>query len=250
MKMSKLGTLVVCLPLGLGLCLAVVACGGTDSGGNKSAGGSSAMSSGGSVTMSSGGTSSATGGSTSHAGTASTGGSSASTGGSPNPGGDFMTGLPATTPLSSLTDAQAMQVCDKIDDYFSAGLKDFDCRFAGLLAVAFSQPQPATDAAAQAACKTAYDMCEAAPSETTSMCSKPTGMCTATVGELEACANDSAAAFDQLGASFPSCADLTLKDLMDTGGGDMMEPMDPASCTTLDMKCPDAPMPPSGSMLP
>jgi len=159
-----------------------------------------------------------------------------------------MTGLPATTPLTSLTDDQAMQLCDKLDNYFTPTLKDFDCRFAGLLAAALSNP--ATDAAAQAACKSAYDMCEAAPSETTDTCSKPTGMCTATVGEFEACANDSAAVFDQLSASFPSCATLTLADLMDTGGGNTMDPMDPASCTTLDMKCPDAPKPPSGGMMP
>jgi hypothetical protein len=202
--------------------------------------------------MSGGGTSSSTAGGTGKAGSSNTGngGNTSAGGGTNDPGGDFTTGLPATTPLTSLTDDQSMQLCDKLDSYFSPSLKDFDCRFAGIIAVAFSQPPPESDAAAQAACKAAYDMCQAAPTETTETCSKPTGMCTATVGEFEACANDSRALLTQALGSFPSCATLTLQDLMDGGGGDMMQAMDPASCTTLDMKCPDAPMPPSGGMMP
>jgi len=236
MKKSKLGAAALCLPLGLGLSLMVVACGGSDTGNNENKGGSATTTSGGSATMTSGGTSASMAGTSSAAGNTSTG-----TGGTGNSGGDFMTGLPASTPLSSLTDAQAMQLCSSLENYFSTSLKDFDCRLSGTLAAAFSMAK--TDAEAQAACKSAYDMCNAAPETSMDTCTKPTGMCTATVGELEKCANDEGAVFDQLATSFPSCADLTLQDLMGAGG-DVMQPMEPASCTALDMKCPGGPMPP------
>ena len=91
-------------------------------------------------------------------------------------------------------------------------MKEFNCSFSGILAAALGGAD--TDAAARAACKTAYDACIAAPAETTtSDCSKPTGTCTATVGEMEACANDSAKYIGQLSSIFPSCAELTLADL-------------------------------------
>jgi len=247
MKNSNLGTLVRFLPLGLGLSLVVAACGGTDTNsGNKSTGGTTSTG----ATTSTGGTTSATAGSSGKAGSTSTGhAGGTSTGSGGGSGGDFMTGLPADKPLSSLTDAEAMQLCSSFEDYFTNSLQDLDCRLSGLLAAAFAQAD--TDAKAQAACKAAYDMCAAAPAmPTTDMCSKPTGMCTATVGELEACASDDKAVFAQLGMSFPACADLTLKDLMGTPGGDTAPPMEPASCTALDMKCPGGPMPPSAMMMP
>jgi len=238
MKKSNMGALAFYLPLGLGLSLTVVACGGSDNGNSEKTGGSAAMTSGGSGTMASGGTSPSTAGTSSKAGTSSTG-NGGSTG---NSGGDFMTGLPASTPLSSLTDAQTMQLCSSLDDYFSTTLKDFDCRLAGLFAAAFSAPD--TDAKAQAACKTAYDECTTAPVMSTGSCMKPTGTCTATVGDFEKCMSDEGAIFDQAGASLPPCADLTLQDLM-SSGGDMTQPMEPASCTALQMACPGAPTPPA-----
>jgi hypothetical protein len=238
---------LVCLPLGLGLALGVVACGGSDSG-NANAGGSAGASSGGSSSAGS----SAMGGGTSKAGGSNTAGSNSSAGsnnagnnsGSP---GDLDTGLPADKPLSDLTDAEITGLCSKFDEFFSSGsvgmnLEEFSCRFSGLFAAALGGAE--TDAAARAACKTAYDACVAAPAETTEMCGRPTGTCTATVAELEACANDSAKAVDQLTASFPTCAELTLADL--TGGGGDAEPQDPVSCTMFEMKCPGGPARPSG----
>ena len=38
--------------------------------------------------------------------------------------------------------------------------------------------------------------------------------------------------------------DITLMDLM-SSGGDMMQPMEPASCTAFQMACPGGPMPPA-----
>jgi hypothetical protein len=214
----------VCLPVGLALAFGVVACGGSDSGGDKTnTGGTSATASGGSP----------------------------STGGSTGANGAFDTGLPADKPIASLTDAEFAGLCSKFADFYSNGpagdeLKDFTCRFGGIFAAVLGGAD--TDAAARAACKTAYDKCVAAPSQPgVSMCTKPTGMCTATVGEFEACATDSVKAVDQLANAFPSCAELTLADLMDTGG-EPTTPTESAACTTLEMKCPDGPKPPSAML--
>ena len=235
-----------CLPVGLGLVLGVVACGGSDSS-SPNTGGGAGTSSGGSSAMagssSNAGSSNATGGSnTGGTGSSNTAGSNT---GSP---GDLHTGLPANKPISDLTDAEIAGLCSKFDEFYSTGsvgmnLEEFTCRFSGIFAAALAGAE--TDAAARAACKMTYDSCVAAPVETTSKCGKPSGMCTATVAELEACANDSAKAVQQLTSSFPTCAELTLAELMDMGGGGDDTPQNPASCTTFQMKCPDGPTPPS-----
>ena len=233
------------LPIGLSLALGVVACGGNDSGGDTTdTAGSTATGNGGA--SSTGGSGASTAGSSSKAGSTSTAGSTGTAGSGMGSGGDFDTGLPADKPISTLTDAEITGLCSKFDDFYSkgavaTGLKDFSCTFSGIFAALLGGAD--TDAAAQAACKTAYDACIAAPSETTSSCSKPSATCTATVGEVEACTNDSAKYVAQLGDLLPSCAELTLADLMDMGAD--MTPAEPASCTTLEMKCPDGPTPPS-----
>jgi hypothetical protein len=235
-----------CLPVGLALVLGVVACGGNDSGGNDtSMAGTSATGHGGSA--SSGGGSSSTAGSTSKAGGTSVAGSTGTAGSGTGSGGDFDTGLPADKPIATLTDAEVASLCSKFDDFYSKGtvatnLKNFSCSFSGFLAAALGGAD--SDASARTLCKAAYDGCIAEPGETTSECTKPSAECTATVGEVEACANDSAKYLAQLGDVFPSCAELTLADLMDMDA--VMPPDEPSSCTTLDMKCPDAPMTPSG----
>jgi hypothetical protein len=148
-----------------------------------------------------------------------------------------------------LTEAEIAGLCSKFDQFYSSGsvgmnLEEFSCRFSGFFAAALAGAE--TDAAARATCKTTYDACVAAPAETTDECGKPSGVCTATVAELEACANDSAKAIQQLTSSFPTCAELTLADLTDLGGGGGEEaPQNPASCTAFEMKCPDGPTPPS-----
>lgn len=245
MKNRNFVVLRMCLPIGLSVALGVVACGGSDSGGANT-GGSAGTSSTSGGSASNGG-SSATAGGTSKAGASNTAGSSSAGSNSGSPG-DFDTGLPANTPISDLTDAEIAGLCSKFDEFYSTGsvgtdLKEFSCRFSGIFAAALGGAD--TDAKAQAACKTAYDACVVAPTETTEECGKPTGMCTATIGEIEACANDSAKALQQLTSSFPSCSELTLADLMDLGGGGDTESQQPASCATVEMKCPDAPTPPS-----
>jgi hypothetical protein len=246
MKKRNFPALRRSLPIGLSLALGVVACGGSDSGGANTGGSAgTATASGGSA---SNGGSSATAGGTSKAGASNTAGSSSSAGSNSGSPGDLDTGLPADKPISDLTDAEIAGLCSKFDEFYSTGsvakdLKELSCRFTGIFAAALGGAD--TDAKAQAACKTAYDACVVAPVETTQDCSKPTGMCTATVSEVEACANDTAKALQQLASSFPACAELTLADLMDLGGGGDMAPQEPASCATVEMKCPDGPKPPS-----
>lgn len=246
MKKRTFVVLRTCLPIGFSLALGVVACGGNDSGGTNT-GGSAGTSSSSGGSASHGGSSAMAGG-TSKAGASNMAGSSSSAGSNSGSPGDLDTGLPADKPISDLTDAEIAGLCSKFDDFYSTGsvgkdVQELSCRFTGIFAAALGGAD--TDAKAQAACKTAYDACVVAPAETTENCSKPTGMCTATVAEVEACANDTAKALHELASSFPSCAELTLADLMDLGGGGDTGPQEPASCATVNMKCPDGPMPPS-----
>jgi hypothetical protein len=244
MKKRNFLALGAALPLGLGLALGVVACGGSDSDGSNT-GGSAGAPSGGSSSAGS----SAMAGGPSKGGVGNTAGTTSAAGNSSGSPDDLATGLPANKPLSDLSEAEIAGLCGKFDEFYSSGssagmnLEDFTCRFSGVFAAALSGAD--TDAAARAACKMTYDACVAAPAETTTKCGKPTGTCTATVAELEACANDSAKAVAQLTSAFPSCAELTLADLMDLDGGGDAAPQNPASCTTFEMKCPDGPAPPS-----
>jgi hypothetical protein len=213
------------LAVALSLC---AACGGSsdnDDKGNNGNGGTNSMSSGGSSS-----------GSGNKAGSSSGGNGS---------GGDFSTGVPGDKPIGELTDGEAEQLCADIADYVSTSTfaetqREFSCRLSGMLAALFTGAQ--TDAALQMACKATYDVCKAAPDETTSgECGKPDGSCTATVDELKACMADSVAAFEDLSEQIPSCAELTMESLAMTPTD--METAEPASCVALEMKCPDAPLP-------
>jgi hypothetical protein len=149
--------------------------------------------------------------------------------------GKVDSGIPASTPAGSLTDAQAADFCKSAaaaaaTTFGSAEAKGALC---GFTAYAFSS-LGGDDAAT--ACKTIYDECVKAPGETTEdECMKPSAACTATVGELEACFNDSMAQFKQSLSSLPGCDDV---------GKMVEEPMTddsmPASCAVVEQKCPEA----------
>ena len=213
MTTRKLRTLWVCLPIGLSLSFGVFGCSGSDDSGDKAGGGGS--------------------------------GNTA--------GGSFDSGLSDSQSLGALTDAQATALCDKLATYYSssavtATLDEFGCKFTGLIGAAFSGAT--TDDAARAACKTGYDECKEAPSSSTQTCNKPSASCTATAAEFDACMNDSLAALQQTVNAIPACSTLTLMQLMDSGEDSSAEPSEPASCTTLKMKCPDAPAAPSPDLAP
>jgi hypothetical protein len=236
MLQLRLRTLVFGLPAVAALSL-VTACGG-DSGGDG--GGGAGQSGGGS---SSAGTSSSSG-SGNKAGASSSGGSNNGAG-----DGDFSTDVSGSKPLGELTPAEVEELCDDLDAYYTSGsisgdLDEFSCRLAGVLGAVLSGAE--TDEAARTACQTAYDACQAEPSETTSQeCGPPSGECTATVAELTACTNDSAEALRDATEQFPACSELTLDDLSAAPGE---EGMQPASCATFEMKCPGGPTPPTPTM--
>jgi hypothetical protein len=239
MKHFTFRSLAVKLPVGLSLALAV-ACGGDDEAEPDGASGSAGSSASGSSNA---------GSTNNNAGSANTnGGSGNASGGSSSSGGGFSSSVSGDKPLSELTDAESTQVCKDLDSYYESSglfdnLKEFNCRFAGMFAAAFAAPT--TDAQARAACSEAYDECAAAPAEPTSQeCTKPSASCTATVSELEACISDSTAVLSEVNDVFPSCAELTLADLEDSGSEPGEPQMSPASCESFEMKCPDGPSPP------
>jgi hypothetical protein len=155
--------------------------------------------------------------------------------------GEFTTSVPTDKPLGSLSDSEADQLCEDLGNYienssFGTDAQVVSCRAAGLFAAVSSGAQ--TDAAAQAACKSAYDDCMAAPSETTQECSKPDASCMATVDDYTACIDEAQGYFEQVKQLFPPCDQLSLDDYNDIAGG---PPAPPAACEALDMKCPDGP---------
>lgn len=237
MKQLRLPTWLLGLPAVAALSL-VAAC-GDDSSAN---GGNGGEGQGGGSPSSAGAGTSSTSGSSNKAGASSTGGSDSS--GS----GGFSTDLPGSKPLSDLTPDEVEQLCDDLDAYYANGsvtadLQELSCRLAGLLGAAFSGAE--TDEAAQTACQMAYDSCQAEPGESTWECEAPSADCTATIDELTACTNDSAESLRDATQQFPACSELTLDDLSASPGE---EGTGPASCTTLQTKCPGGPTPPAPTM--
>lgn len=255
-KRSNLWGSLVVLPVTLAAALGVAACGGSDTGGSSNTAGSGgSMNSGGSTANAGNGSGGKTdGGASAMGGNAQAGnGQAGSVGvGGNNNGSGFSTGLPGDKPLNMLSDMELQTLCKKIADYYSSepvatSLQQYTCSFSALIATAFSQPM--SDAEARAACKMAYDSCAMEPLEPTSeSCDKPSNSCTATIAEYEACQKDMLGYLAQLKDVFPACSEITLMDLEGGGSEDPMGPAMPASCQTVQQKCPDAPMGPSTMM--
>ncbi len=242
--------IAVCAVLSLGF--AVVGCGGSSTSGDggggstSSAGSSSSAGSTSSSGASSGGSTSSAGassggntssaGSTGSAGSSSTGGSSA---------GDFSTSVPGSTPLGNLSDSQTTALCSDLEAYTAkSNLLKVSCGLDGLLAA--QTATDTSDAGLQAACKGAYDSCNADSTATTT-CDKPSAACTATVAELTACLNDTAQEFDSI--SVPECSTLTSATLsLAFAGLAGLSTDQTAACKTYDAKCPDSGMQPTPGM--
>jgi len=227
LQIMNMKPVFVSIGLSLSLC---VACGGSETGGNGSAG----------STASSGGSGNP-GGSANHGGS---GGSSAAGAPATN-SGSYSSGLPGDKVLGSLTDDEAAGLCKKLSDYFSddgpvgKNIEDVGCRFSSLLTALFTNPP--TDAALQASCKASYDTCVAVPSTTSETCTKPDAACTATVAEYDACVNDELGALNQLLGSAPSCDEVTLASASNPLAD---APQPTAACQKIQSKCPSAPAPP------
>jgi len=155
--------------------------------------------------------------------------------------------LPGTSVLGTLSDGDAQKLCTEAGAFLSGGsfkttFSDFSCKAAGIEATFAAMAK--TDADLQASCKTAYDACVAMPSDPTSMlmCDKrPTAACTATVAEYSACLNDTTGFLTTADASLPSCSSLTMANLATSlAAFGQLQSSEPASCKTLDQKCPGA----------
>ena len=227
-------SVVLSLGLALGLC---VACGSSDASGGGNAGGGPSSAAGASGAGHAGGAPSSNGGA-GHAG-----GAPSSSGGAP----PSTSTLPGDKLLNSLTDDEFAQLCQEFAADFApntpAGMDavEAECRLTGIFFAALGGGQ--TDAAVQAACKSGYDQCVAAPTQSDpAQCTKPGASCTATVAEAEACFNDSIASFATLKDALPMCSALTVASLSD-GSSSPTDDMTPPSCVAYQAKCPDAPVP-------
>ena len=151
---------------------------------------------------------------------------------SANNSSDFTTTIPGDTQLKDLTPAEQTQLCGEFDDFMSDTGADVQvCTFIAVFAAGYGQP--ADDAALQSACQAALTDCMAEPNT----CDPVADDCTATVAESSACTNDAMDAF--VAADLPDCATITLAELDAFGAQSETLLEEPASCATMEMKCPD-----------
>jgi hypothetical protein len=153
--------------------------------------------------------------------------------------GTFSSGVPGSTRLSELSDRELDAFCERIEEFtttppVSTLSEEYLCRVAGMLQAAFAGAT--TDAEARASCAATYDQCQASNTSSTTTCNRPSPSCTATVAEYEACMNDMPGYLEDTLEVLPTCETLTLADITsDT----LPVPETPASCVTLQEKCPD-----------
>ncbi len=183
-------------------------------------------------------------------GTGTGGGNGTGTGGSGNNGGGtpFSTTVPAGTKLTSLTSAQAQQLCNSLDVYTAETLGPALCKELGLESAVFLgafASSPPSDSDLRAACMQGYNDCLNPDGGTTTTSCDPTtfmgepSTCQATVGDLTTCANDQGSAYQQASAAIPSCGSLTAASLAAFASNDAgtTGPAEPASCAQFDSTC-------------
>jgi hypothetical protein len=176
-------------------------------------------------------------------------GSSSSGGG----GGGFSTSVPSGTKLSSLTTAQAAQLCTDLTTYEStqAAAQTTDgCKIAGIDAAFAAQTGSTatlTDAQLQADCTVGTSTCTSADAgsggqalcDSTTFAGEPT-TCTSAVSDVQKCISDMNTANSTFYAALPSCSALTAASLasaeaaINGDGGNSGGPPEPASCTTIE----------------
>ncbi len=169
---------------------------------------------------------------------------SSSSGGS----GTFSSGLPSSDTLSGLSDSDIQKLCGEISSFTDSYASNTGaCNIAGYAAAAFSKQLGGTTdtTTLRQLCSAAVSQCQAQSGHidagvSASTCQKPSSTCTATVGDLEACLNDAKTAAQKEYAGIPSCSTLTAADLSLTDGSlSVGTASEPASCATLNQKCPD-----------
>jgi hypothetical protein len=178
-------------------------------------------------------------------------GSSSSGGG----GGGFSTSVPGGTKLSSLTTAQATQLCTDLTTYentqSTTQTAEF-CKPSGIDAAATAQASSSTmlsDPQLQAACTAGYSACTSldggigggADCDSATFAGEPT-TCTSSVSDVQKCISDMNAANATYYGALPSCGALTAATLASAeaalnGDGGGSNPVDPASCMPIEANC-------------
>jgi hypothetical protein len=156
-----------------------------------------------------------------------------------------VTSVPGTKTLKDLTPAELATLCSDSANYFRTHVTS-TCKLAGftVAALAAGFNPTITDAQLQALCNQGVASCNsgggADAGSSSQTCDPPPATCTATVSEYSACLTDDAAAINSAFGSIPSCSSLTRASLTassaDAGTGPTATT--PASCTTLETKCP------------
>ncbi|HMA96371.1 MAG TPA: hypothetical protein VKP30_26980 [Polyangiaceae bacterium] len=168
-----------------------------------------------------------------------------------NSGAGPNSGLASDRLMSSLTDAEIVQISNAVDTYTSQQMSaqlttqqlcDQGSVMLSMLGMS-GETQPTTDAELRQACASLSQQCMSDPSGTSETTTEETVTkadltdCNATVGEYQVCMRDTTAASISWMKSFPKCADLKLDSLATTMSS-IPELASPASCQTLAQKCP------------
>jgi hypothetical protein len=170
-------------------------------------------------------------------------------------GGGFSTSVPGGTKLSSLTTAQAAQLCTDLTTYEStqSATQTADgCKQFGIDAAFEAQTSSSTtltDAQLQAACTAAYSNCTSmdggsggqALCTSTTFAGEPTA-CTSSVSDVQKCISDMNSANATFYGALPACGALTTATLASAeatlnGDGGSSGPADPASCMPIEANC-------------
>ena len=161
-------------------------------------------------------------------GAAAGGGGTAGTGGG---AGNSFTTLNASAPLSTLTSADAMKLCQETYAYFRTAIStEAACKWKGL-SFATSSSAPSEEQL-RANCTEKETGCLADPATalgTNAGCSPFPSNCMATVAQYSTCVTDEVAFFNQTVSSMPRCAMLTSVGTQAVSGA--LSAALPASCT-------------------
>jgi hypothetical protein len=148
----------------------------------------------------------------------------------------------------SLTPAQQMQLCTDVTNYTVNNIsKANGCKFAGVESaiIVYAFDPSMTDADLQSACSQAVTQCNSAPPDTSGGNCDFSGVATcsadATIGDFNTCASAEVTAESAAFASLPACSAITGAWI--TANADTVGTIsEPASCVSLDAKCPDVGM--------
>ena len=162
--------------------------------------------------------------------------------------GGMPTNLPPATKLMSLTPAQQTQICNDLTNYSVHNIPQATvCKFVGVeaAAIVLASESTATDAQLQDACSQAVTQCNATPPDTSGSTCDFSGVSTcsadATIADFNTCVTDEVTAENAAFGSVPACSAVTKAWL--TANGDAAGTFtEPASCVSLDAKCPDVGM--------